>query len=154
MSRPYAGHRRRRPAPHRTAGVSDVALPAPYPGAYPCPMDDQTVREHARKMCDAIVAGDVDAAIADASPELRRNLGEVIGLFPLPATEAAIESIAQGGSSFVVVLRMVGETDEVQVQTRWKDRDGSPTLVEASHLSRTERVVAAGEEAEEDAEPA
>ena len=102
-------------------------------------MDDQTVREHARKMCDAIVAGDVDAAIADASPELRRNLGEVIGLFPLPATEAAIESITQGGSSFVVVLRMVGETDEVQVQTRWKDRDGRPTMVEASHLSKTAR---------------
>ena len=117
-------------------------------------MDEQTVRDHARKMCDAIVAGDVDAAIADASPELRRNLGEVIGLFPLPATEAEIESITQGGSSYVVVLRMVGETDEVQVQTRWKDRDGSPTLVEASHLSRTERVVEAGTEPEEGDESA
>jgi hypothetical protein len=62
--------------------------------------------------------------------------------------------IATGGSSFVVVLRMVGETDEVQVQTRWKDRDGSPTLVEASHLSRTERPQHAGAEPEEDVEPA
>jgi hypothetical protein len=106
-------------------------------------MDERTVRERARAMCDAIVAGDVEAATADASPELRRNLGEVIGLFPLPATEAAIESMSQGGSSFVVVLRMVGETDEVQIQTRWKDRDGSPTLVEASHLSRTERALEA-----------
>ncbi len=111
-------------------------------------MDEQTVREHARAMCDAIVAGDVETAIADASPELRRNLGEVIGLFPLPATEAAIESITQGGSSYVVVLRMVGETDEVQVQTRWKDREGSPTLVEASHLSRTERAAEEPLEAE------
>lgn len=119
-------------------------------------MDEQTVRDHARKMCDAIVAGDIDAATADASPELRRNLGEVIGLFPLPATEAAIESVTQGGSSYVVVLRMVGESDEVQVQTRWKDRDGSPTLVEASHLSRTERVPQATAEGEngEDVEPA
>ncbi|HSL77016.1 MAG TPA: hypothetical protein VK867_08730 [Candidatus Limnocylindrales bacterium] len=117
-------------------------------------MDEQTVREHALQMCVAIVAGDVDTAVGDASPELRRNLGEVIGLFPLPATEAAIESISQGGSSFVVVLRMVGETEEVQVQTRWKDRDGSPTLVEASHLSRTERVVEADQETEGDAEPA
>jgi hypothetical protein len=106
-------------------------------------MDEQTVREHARAMCDAIVAGDIETATADASPELRRTLGEVIGLFPLPATEASIESITQGGSSFVVVLRMTGETDEVQVQTRWKDREGSPTLVEASHLSRTERVAEA-----------
>ena len=101
-------------------------------------MDEQTVRDHARAMCEAIVAGDVDRAIEDVSPELRRNLGEVISLFPLPSKEATIESVAQGGSSYVVVLRLVGDTDEVQVQTRWKDRDGRPTLVEASHLSRTE----------------
>jgi hypothetical protein len=104
-------------------------------------MDEQTVRARAQAMCDAIVAGDVEAATTDASPELRRNLGEVIGLFPLPATEASIESVTQGGSSFVLVLRIVGETDEVRVQTRWKDRDGSPTLVEASHLSRIERAM-------------
>ena len=118
-------------------------------------MDEQTVRARAQAMCDAIVAGDIEAATTDASPELRRNLGEIIGLFPLPATEAAVESITQGGSSFVVVLRMVGETDEVEVQTRWKDRDGSPTLVEASHLSRIEHAVeAAAEEGSEDSEPA
>jgi hypothetical protein len=117
-------------------------------------VDEQTVRERAQAMCDAIVAGDIGAATVDASPELRRNLGEVIGLFPLPATEASIESITQGGSSYVVVLRMDGETDEVQVQTRWKDRDGSPTLVEASHLSRTERAAAGPPEAEDQVEPA
>jgi len=116
-------------------------------------MDDATVRERAQVMCDAIVAGDVDTATADASPELRRNLGEVIGLFPLPATEASIESITQGGSSFVVVLRLVGESDEVQIQTRWKDRDGTPTLVEASHLSRTERVAEAAPDTEDEVEP-
>ena len=88
-------------------------------------MDEQTVRDHARAMCEAIVAGDVDRAIEDVSPELRRNLGEVISLFPLPSKEATIESVAQGGSSYVVVLRLVGETDEVQVQTRWKDRTGA-----------------------------
>ena len=94
-------------------------------------------------MCEAIVAGDIDRAIEDVSPELRRNLGEVISLFPLPSKEATIESVSQGGSSHVVVLRLVGETDEVQVQTRWKDRDGRPTIVEASHLSRTELAPAA-----------
>lgn len=88
-------------------------------------------------MTEAIVAGDVDRAIQDFSPELRRNLGEVISLLPLPSKEGAIESVAQGGSSYVVVLRLVGESDEVQIQTRWKDRDGRPTVVEASHLSRT-----------------
>jgi len=60
-------------------------------------------------MCDAIVAGAVDRAIEDFSPELRRNLGEAIGLLPLPSSEAAIESITQGGSNYVVVLRLTGE---------------------------------------------
>jgi hypothetical protein len=100
-------------------------------------MDEQAVRERARAMTEAIVAGDIDRAIQDFSPELRRNLGEVISLLPLPSKEGAIESVAQGGSSYVVVLRLVGESDEVQIQTRWKDRDGRPTVVEASHLSRT-----------------
>jgi hypothetical protein len=113
-------------------------------------MDEQTVRDHAQAMCEAIVAGDVDRAIEDVSPELRRNLGEVISLFPLPSKEATIESVAQGGSSYVVVLRLAGETDEVQVQTRWKDRDGRPTLVEASHLSRTELAPAETEGEVED----
>ena len=108
-------------------------------------MDEQTVRSRARAMCEAIVAGDVDRAIEDVSQELRRNLGEVISLFPLPSKEATIVSVTQGGSSHVVVLRLVGETDEVQVQTRWKERDGRPTIVEASHLSRTELAPAVGE---------
>ncbi len=101
-------------------------------------MDEEVVRARALALCDAIVAGDVDRAIADFSPELRRNLGEVISLLPLPSREGAIESIVHGGSSYVVVLRLTGESEEVQVQTRWKDRDGKPTVVEASHLSRTE----------------
>jgi hypothetical protein len=105
-------------------------------------------------MCDAIVAGDVDRAIGDFSPELRRNLGEVISLLPLPSKEGAIESVAQGGSSYVVVLRLTGDSDEVQIQTRWKDRDGHPTVVEASHLSRTELAAEAVDiEAGEGEEP-
>jgi hypothetical protein len=100
-------------------------------------MDEQTVRERAQAMCDALVAADVEGATADLSPELRRNLGEVLALLPLPARAAAIESVDRGGSGYRIVLRITGESDEVQIQTRWKDRDGRPTVVEASHLSRT-----------------
>jgi hypothetical protein len=103
-------------------------------------MDEAAVREHAQQMCDALVAGDVDRAIVDVSDELRRNLGEVVGLLPLPVTEAEVESIERGASSLNVVIRLVGENDEVQIQTRWKERDGQPRIVEASHLSRTARV--------------
>jgi hypothetical protein len=117
-------------------------------------MDEQAVRQRAQAMCEAVAAGNVDRLIEDFSPELRRNLGEVISLFPLPSKEAEIESVTQGGSSYVVVLRLTGESEEVQVQTRWKDRDGKPTVVEASHLSRVEVAAeAVDEEAGEDLEP-
>jgi hypothetical protein len=114
-------------------------------------MDEPVVRERAQALCDALLAGDVDRAITDFSAELRRNLGEVLALLPLPASDVAIESIERSGAGFSVVLRLVGESEEVQVQTRWKDRAGRPTVVEASHLSRTVRE-AAIHEAEEAAE--
>ena len=101
-------------------------------------MDEQQVRARAEALCAALVGGDIEQATADFSAELRRNLGEVIALLPLPATAATVGSITHGGSSLVVVLELVGEAETVQVQTRWKERDGRPTVIEASHLSRVE----------------
>lgn len=109
-------------------------------------MDEPTVREHAQAMADALVAGDIERATTDFSEPLRRNLGEVLALLPLPANDASIESIEHSGPGYNVVIRLAGETDEVQVQTRWKDHDGSPTVVETSHLSRVERPAAALDE--------
>jgi hypothetical protein len=108
-------------------------------------MEERDVRERAEALCGALVAGDIERATEDFSRELRGNLGEVIALLPLPSNAATVVSIARGGSGFAVVLRLVGETEEVMIQTRWKDRDGHPTIVEASHLSRTETAVRAGE---------
>ncbi len=106
-------------------------------------MDVETVRDSATAFCDALDAGDIERAAEQMSPELRRNLGEVLALLPLPSNESTVVSVDLGGSGYNVVIRLAGETDEVELQTRWKDRDGQPTLVEASHLSRTERMAAA-----------
>ncbi len=109
-------------------------------------MDETQVRERAEAVCAALVAGDVGKATEDFSKELRQNLGEVIALLPLPATEGTVESIDRGGgSSYTVVLRLVGETEEVLLQTRWKERDDRPTLIELSHLSATEKAIQSGE---------
>ncbi|HEV8280392.1 MAG TPA: hypothetical protein VGQ02_00920 [Candidatus Limnocylindrales bacterium] len=97
-------------------------------------MDEQAVRDDAQAFCDALVAGDIDRATAQLSNELRSNLGHVLTLLPLPLTEASMEAINKTGSGFIAVLHLVGETDEVRLQTRWKDRDGRPTIVEASHI--------------------
>jgi hypothetical protein len=109
-------------------------------------MNDDDVREHAQAMCDALVAGDVERATADLSEQLRHNLGEVLILLPLPATEATVESVERGGSGYTVMLRVVGETEAVEIQTRWKDRDGQPKIVEASHVGRTPVAEAAEDE--------
>ena len=109
-------------------------------------MNDETVRDAATSFCDALVAGDIERATAHMSKELLHNLGEVLALLPLPASEATVVSSEQGGSGYNVVVRLVGESEEVEIQTRWKDRDGEPTLVEASHLSSAQRAAAAGDE--------
>jgi hypothetical protein len=106
-------------------------------------MDEEVIRGHAQALCDALVAGDIEKATTDFSKELKQHLGEVLSLLPLPSTEATVQSVAHAGSGFDVVLRLVGESEEVLIETRWKDRQGRPTVVEVSHLSRTER--AAGE---------
>jgi hypothetical protein len=98
-------------------------------------MDEQDVRDSAQAMGDALVAGNIDLAIEHFSEELHRNIGEVLALLPLPATEATIESVERAGPGFNAVLKLVGESEEVEVQTRWKERDGRPTMIEASHLS-------------------
>jgi hypothetical protein len=116
-------------------------------------MDEQAVRDRAGALCDALVAGDVERATQDFSAELRRNLGEVLSLLPLPSSEATVETVDPGGAGYNVVIRVVGEAEEVLVQTRWKDRDGRPTVVEASHLSSAARAEPVAEETGE-GEPA
>jgi hypothetical protein len=112
-------------------------------------MDDETVRDRATSFCDALDAGDIERAAAHMSQELRHNLGEVLALLPLPTNESTVVSVDHGGSGYDVVLRLIGESDEVEIQTRWKDRDGEPTLVEVSHLSSVQRIAAAGEDGAE-----
>ena len=115
-------------------------------------MEEQDVRDRAEALCAALVAGDIEQVIEDFSKELRQNLGEVLAMLPLPSNEATIEMIDRGGGSgYTVILRLVGETEVVQIQTRWKERDGRPTMIEVSHLSRTE-AAAQGGEAEGDGE--
>ncbi len=103
-------------------------------------MEEQTVRERAQALCDALVAGDIERATQDFSNELRQNLGQVVSMLPLPSSAVTIESVEHGGAGYNVVIRLVGETEEDRIQIRWKDRDGRATVVEASHLSKAETV--------------
>jgi hypothetical protein len=98
-------------------------------------MDEQAVREHAQGHLDALIAGDVGRALEDLSSELRSQPGELMAMLPLPLTSAEIESVDKAGAGYTAVLHLVGETDETRLETRWKERDERPTIVEVSHLS-------------------
>lgn len=98
-------------------------------------MDPQTVRERAEAFCAALLDGDMTKATTDLSHELQTNLGPFVAILPLPLTEATVESVEVGGSGYVALLRLVGETSQIELQTRWKERDGRPTIVEASHVA-------------------
>jgi hypothetical protein len=117
-------------------------------------MDEQDVRQHAQDHLDALIAGNVDQAIESLSPELRRNLGEIMAMLPLPLTGAEIESLDKASTGYTAVFRLTGETDEIRLETRWKDRDGRPTIVEASHLTTAATEAAEGADATEAAETA
>jgi hypothetical protein len=97
-------------------------------------MDEQAVREHAQAHLDALLAGDIGKAAEEMSKELRSNLGPIVSMLPMPMTEASIESVHMAASGYLAVLRLVGEHETVQLETRWKDRDGRPTIVEASRV--------------------
>jgi hypothetical protein len=141
-------------APAHRSGGHDRPLPSANTRSGDVFMDADSVRDKAQSFADALVAGDVERATSDFSNELRQRLGDVLTLFPLPATEATVVSVDHARSSYNVVISLAGENEDVEVQTRWKDREGRPTIVEASHLTRTARAAQGETEFEEQAEEA
>jgi hypothetical protein len=81
-------------------------------------MDEEAVRTHAQAHCDALLAGDIGKAAEEMSKELRQNLGSIVGMLPLPLTEATIESIEMTHTGYRAVLHLVGETDTILLETR------------------------------------
>jgi len=97
-------------------------------------MDEQAVREHAQAQADALLAGDIGKASEEMSPQLRQNLGPIVAMLPMPLTEATVESVAATPTGFLAVIELVGDEGSIRLATRWKERDGRPTMVEASHI--------------------
>jgi hypothetical protein len=97
-------------------------------------MDEEAVRAHAQAHADALLAGDIGRAAEEMSKELQHNLGPIVAMLPMPMSEASIESIDSTPTGYKVVLHLVGEGGDLRLETRWKDRDGRPTIVEASRV--------------------
>jgi hypothetical protein len=117
-------------------------------------LTEEEVRERVRAVCAALVAGDMGPVIEALSDELRRNPGEVVAMLPLPAVAAEVARLegTGGGAAFVATLDVTSETEHLELQTRWKDRDGEPRIVEVSHVSRRAREAEAEAAAAAEAE--
>ena len=113
------------------------------------------VREHVQALCDSLQDGDVERvalALQEMSRELQANLGPLGAMLPLPLTAATIESIEMAGTAYLAVIHLVGDEGSIRLQTRWKERDGKPTMVEGSHMPEAPVVaeddsVSSGDEA-------
>jgi hypothetical protein len=101
-------------------------------------MDEQVVRERAGALCQTLLAGDISEASKLMSPELQRNLGPVVGMLPLPLSAAEVESANMTGTGYRTVLLLTGDAGATRLETRWKERDGQPTMVEASHIAEAQ----------------
>ena len=97
-------------------------------------MDEQAVRARAQTFVDALLAGDIGRASQLVSRELQQNLGTVVAMLPLPLTDAALESVEPTASGYRAVMRLANDAGSMRLETRWKQRDEQPTIVEASHL--------------------
>ena len=112
-------------------------------------MNEQAVRDHAQAFCDALLAGDMSQAADQLSSQLRTSMGPIVAMLPLPLTEATIESVDTTGTGYRAVLHLVGEGGTLELETRWKDRDGRPTIVEASRVHEEPPAFLPGESEDE-----
>jgi hypothetical protein len=93
-------------------------------------MDEGKTREHVQGHADAVARGDLDAAVADFSEQLRPQAPQTAQeLLPLPVTNAEVLSVDFDDSEAVAVIRYSGDTGEATLRSRWQEEAGRPVIV-------------------------
>jgi hypothetical protein len=94
-------------------------------------MDAQQTRDHIQQHADAVVAGDMDAVVADFTESMRPHVPEIAKALPQPVTSADVLSVEVGETESVAKIRYAGEDSEVTIRSRWQDEGGRPVIVQA-----------------------
>jgi hypothetical protein len=94
-------------------------------------MDAAKTRNDVNAHADAIARGDLDAAAADLSEELRPHADEMAQVLPLPVASAEVLSVEVGPDEAVSLIRYTGTDAEVTIRGRWQDRGDRPVMVGA-----------------------
>jgi hypothetical protein len=98
-------------------------------------VDESTVRRFAEDHGAAIVAGDIERAMADLTDEVRGYLASIAAAFPQPTTRSEVDVSIQPreDDSMVVLVRYAGEdTQSFTVRSVWKQIGDRPIVVEAA----------------------
>ena len=92
-------------------------------------MDEARLREDADAHGQATVAGDLKTAGGYLAKEAFGAAGEVMEKMPKPLEACEVGSVETEGDEALVQIRYSGGGDEVVIESRWADRDGSPKIV-------------------------
>ncbi|MFN2587134.1 MAG: hypothetical protein ABR613_03295 [Actinomycetota bacterium] len=92
-------------------------------------MDEARLREDADAHAQATVAGDLKTAGGYLDKEAFGAAGEVMQQMPKPLEAAEVGSVEAQGDEALVQIRYSGGGDEIVVESRWSERDGTPKIV-------------------------
>ena len=94
-------------------------------------MDDRATRDQITRHAEAVVAGDMDAVVADFTEGLRPQVPLIAKSLPRLVTAAEVVSVEVGDTESVAMIRYSGDAGEVTFRSRWQDQGGRPVIVAA-----------------------
>ncbi|HYP24581.1 MAG TPA: hypothetical protein VEV43_13505 [Actinomycetota bacterium] len=92
-------------------------------------MDEARLREDAEAHGSATVAGDLKTAGSYLDKEAYGPAGQVMEKMPKPLEGSEVGSVEVEGDAALVQIRYSGGGDEVVIESRWAERDGTPKIV-------------------------
>ncbi|MDQ3981469.1 MAG: hypothetical protein M3271_02165 [Actinomycetota bacterium] len=92
-------------------------------------MDEARLRDDAEAHGKATVQGDLKTAGSYLDKEAYAVAGQVMEKMPKPLESSEVGSVEVQGDEALVQIRYAGGGDEVLVESRWADRDGTPKIV-------------------------
>ena len=92
-------------------------------------MDEARLREEAEAHGRATVEGNLKAAGSVLDKEAYGPAGQVMEKMPKPLESSEVGSVELQGDEALVQIRYAGGGDEIVVESRWAEREGSPKIV-------------------------
>lgn len=97
-------------------------------------MDEARLRDDAEAHGRATVEGDLKVAGSYLDKGAYAAAGQVMEKMPKPLEGSEVGSVELEGDEALVQIRYSGGGDEVVVESRWAERDGTPKIVGLSVL--------------------